>query len=199
MNANRFIHHGAASLGIEANVGVDLAWHGARLLTVPRGHPDADHPPPAPFLLPPIPAPMIERGARLLRRLMHHGRCGLWALYLDTAPPHAWHFYLPPQLCTADGMTANLSYPGCQVPGPGLRLAGTFRTTVQSATEQLAAELPPLDGVHFYLHTGPWLTLSAYLVVGSAAHMVAPNSVIAEVLDPDLHALSLRLWRLDST
>jgi hypothetical protein len=137
---------------------------------------------------------MLEHWARLLRRLALHGRCGLWALYLDTAPPHAWHFYLPPQLCTSDGMTANLSYPGCQVPGPHLRLAGTFRTATQVTPDQLSADLPPVDGVHLYLHRDAWLTLSAFLVIGGAPHAVSPHNVVADALDQELHALSSRLW-----
>jgi hypothetical protein len=96
-------------------------------------------------------------------------------------------------------MTANLSYPGCQVPGPQLRLAGTFRTAPQLTPDQLAADLPPLDGVHLYLHRDGWLTLSSFLMLGGVTHAISPDSVIADALDPDLHAQGVHLWGVDST
>ncbi len=197
MSHDRFIHHDVASLGIEANIGIDLTFDGQILSAAPRRHPDADHPAPAPFSLPPIPAPLLENSARLLRRLALHGHCGMWALYIDTMPPHAWHFYLPPQLCSADGTTANISYPGCQVPGSQLRLAGTLRSALRSLPDQLATELPPVDGVHLCLHPEGWLLLSAFLVMGGVTHAVVPHYVIADPIDSELQALSSRLWGLN--
>ena len=99
MTPDRFTHRGPEAYGIEANAGIDLQARGRQFVVVPRAHRDSDAPAPAPFPLPPLPAPLVEEKVRLLRLLAASDRRGLWALYLDTLPPHGWHAYLPPQWC----------------------------------------------------------------------------------------------------
>ena len=103
MNPDRFTRHGPEAYGIEANVGVDLCGPAGEVIAVPRAHADSDHPPPAPFPMPLLPARLIEDKVRLLRRLAVFGRLGLWALYIDTLQPHGWHAYLPPRGAAAEG------------------------------------------------------------------------------------------------
>ncbi len=197
MNENRLYPHDASALGIEANVGIEMVMDNQMLHAIPRRHPDADDPAPAPFHLPPIPAPLIEDKARLLRKLWTHGRAGVWALYIDTAPPHEWHAYLPPQFCCGTDIRANLSYPRCQVPGPRLRLAGTFRSAPFRSPDELMAELPPIQGIHLFWHAESWMLLSAFLMIGDTPQVAFPHQLLVDPIDPGLQELSQRLWGLD--
>jgi hypothetical protein len=152
-------------------------------------------PPPHAFHMPLLPARSVEDRVRLLRRLAAAGRQGLWALYVDTLPPHAWHAYLPPQWCGTRGVRANLSYPCVTVPRPQLRLAGKLQSAPPASADELASNLPPFDGVHLYFHPGAnWLVLTAYLAIAGEPYLVAPGLVLSEPHDPDLASLSQRLW-----
>ncbi len=197
MNPDRYIHHGPASYGIEANAGIDLqqADHGQQLIVIPRAHTYSTDPPSNPFLLLPIPALLIEDKARLLRRLAYAGRRGIWALYLDTRPPHEWHFYLPPQWASPGGVRANLSYPHVEVPGPHLRLAGTFQSAPLAGPDELQPHLPPLDGVHLYLHPAEgWLLITAFITIGGQGYPILSQQVIADPPDPNADIFVQRLW-----
>jgi hypothetical protein len=197
MSHDRFIPHGPASYGIEANVGIDLqqADDGQQLTVIPRTHTDSTDPPPKPFLLLPIPALLIEDKARILRRLAYAGRRGIWALYIDTLPPNGWHFYLPPQWASPVGVRANISYPSVQVPGPQLRLAGTFQSAPLVGPDELLPHLPPLDGVHLYLHPAEgWLLITAFITIAGQGYPILSQQVIADPIDPQLNVLSQRLW-----
>lgn len=197
MNHDRFIPHGPASYGIEANAGIQLrqADDGQQLLVVPCAHPDSNDLPAPEFFLPSIPAPLIEEKARMLRRLAHVGRRGLWAIYLDTMPSHAWHFYLPPQWASPGGVRANLSYPKVEVPGPQLRLAGTFQSAPLASPDELLPHLPPFDGIHMFMHPAEgWLLITAFIAIEGESHSILSQRVIADPSDPHLGFLGQRLW-----
>lgn len=197
MTPDRFTYHGPAAYGIEANVGVELrpANDYEQIIVVPRRHPDAVDPPPEPFLLLPIPALQIEEKARLLRRLAYAGRRGLWAIYLDTTPPNAWNFFLPPQWASPGGVRANLSYPQVEVPGPHLRLAGTFQSAPLARPDDLLPQLPPFDGLHLYLHPAEgWVLITAFMTVAGQSYAILSQRVIADPADPQIDVLSARLW-----
>lgn len=201
MSPDRFTHHGPASYGIEANAGVDLrrAGDGQQIVVTPRAHPDSSDPPPEPFPRFPIPALVIEDKARLLRRLAYAGRRGMWALYLDTMPPHGWHFYLPPQWGSPVGVRANLSYPQVEVPRPQLRLAGTFQSAPLAKPDDLVPLLSPVDGVHIIMHPAEgWMLMTAFLIIDGESYPVLPHRLIADPFDPQMLALADRL-RVDES
>lgn len=189
MSHDRSIPRDPASYGIEANVGIDLrqADDGEQLIAIPRAHPEAHDQPPKPFYLIPIPSPLLEEKARVLRRLAYAGRRGIWVLYVDTASPHAWHAYFPWQWASPSGVRVDLTYPLIQVPGPQLRLAGTFQSAPLAKPDDLVPLLSPIDGVHLVMHPAEgWLLMTTFLIIGGQPYPVLPHRLILDPLDQQM-------------
>ena len=178
---------------IDANAGCNVARRGDRFVATPR-YPEEPEQRHEPFALPPLPGGRFDRLTKLLRavwRLRH--ACATWMLYVHLTE-RRWHPYLPPQWCEPDGSLANLSYPRVTVPGPDLRLCGTYTCNPTTDAALLEAQLPPRDGLHLVWHPGNWANVTAFVTAAGQAVPLAVEACVADEPEPTEAELRQRLW-----
>lgn len=182
-------------LTLRANRGIQLSGSVERgLIARPldtQGRPD-----PVTFVLPLVPAHMLEYGCGFLRHVWRaRGTSAVWWLYAHPKQ-NRWWAYCPPQLCAENDVQVDATFKDCPAPDPELWLAGSLRSHPLGTDNARDAEplLAAHQGVHFLLDlTRPLTCLSAYLRTDRGIEPVPASILIDDPLDPALAYLSDRL------